>query len=115
MLAWTKRLLTMAGFLLLSCMVHGQNPGPVTLHSIGDSTMEDKPLEGNPERGWRQMFPFFFSDGVKGSGRIHKTFNHQERAAHENTKMDPSRGRGSVFVRVRIGFPEQAGVQDAVR
>jgi len=57
-------LLPVAGFLFLFGMAQGRNPGPVTLHLIGDSTMEDKPLEGNPERGWGQLFPFFFRDGV---------------------------------------------------
>ena len=32
---------------------------------IGDSTMADKPLLNNPERGWGQLFPQYFSDGVE--------------------------------------------------
>lgn len=31
---------------------------------IGDSTMADKPLEDNPERGWGQLLPTFFGDKV---------------------------------------------------
>jgi Lysophospholipase L1 and related esterases len=31
---------------------------------IGDSTMADKPLADNPEHGWGQMFPMFFSQDV---------------------------------------------------
>ncbi|MGA3287304.1 MAG: rhamnogalacturonan acetylesterase [Bacteroidota bacterium] len=31
---------------------------------IGDSTMADKPLADNPEHGWGQMFPMFFSQYV---------------------------------------------------
>ncbi|HJT75160.1 MAG TPA: hypothetical protein VJ720_14095, partial [Chitinophaga sp.] len=31
---------------------------------IGDSTMADKPLEDNPERGWGQLFPLFLKQGV---------------------------------------------------
>jgi DNA sulfur modification protein DndE len=31
-----------------------------TLFLIGDSTMADKPLEDNPERGWGQLLPAFF-------------------------------------------------------
>ncbi|MGA9117041.1 MAG: glycosyl hydrolase family 28 protein [Bacteroidota bacterium] len=40
-----------------------ETPSP-TLHMIGDSTMADKPVENNPERGWGQMFPLFFDGGV---------------------------------------------------
>lgn len=31
---------------------------------IGDSTMANKPLVDNPERGWGQLFPVFFKEGV---------------------------------------------------
>lgn len=31
---------------------------------IGDSTMADKPLVDNPEHGWGQMLPMFFSQNV---------------------------------------------------
>lgn len=37
----------------------------VTIHMIGDSTMADKPdSEKNPERGWGQVLPSFFTDRV---------------------------------------------------
>jgi lysophospholipase L1-like esterase len=37
----------------------------VTLHLIGDSTMADKPdPDRNPERGWGQMLPSFFTDRI---------------------------------------------------
>jgi DNA sulfur modification protein DndE len=29
----------------------------ITVFMIGDSTMADKPLNDNPERGWGQLFP----------------------------------------------------------
>jgi DNA sulfur modification protein DndE len=29
----------------------------VVFFMIGDSTMADKPLSNNPERGWGQLFP----------------------------------------------------------
>ncbi len=32
---------------------------------IGDSTMADKPLDDNPERGWGQLFPTFFDSTVR--------------------------------------------------
>lgn len=31
---------------------------------IGDSTMANKPLANNPERGWGQMLPMYFNDNV---------------------------------------------------
>ena len=37
---------------------------PIAIYLIGDSTMADKPLEGNPERGWGQMLGQFFSRNV---------------------------------------------------
>jgi lysophospholipase L1-like esterase len=36
----------------------------LTIFMIGDSTMADKPLEDNPERGWGQMLPRFFDSTV---------------------------------------------------
>jgi lysophospholipase L1-like esterase len=37
----------------------------VTIHTIGDSTMANKPNpEKNPERGWCQMLPLFFDENV---------------------------------------------------
>jgi len=37
----------------------------LTVFMVGDSTMADKPLEDNPERGWGMMFPAFFDSGVR--------------------------------------------------
>jgi len=48
-------LLTFLGF---------QGERPVRLFLIGDSTMADKPLIGTAERGWGQVFPLLFDDGV---------------------------------------------------
>ena len=37
-----------------------------TIFLVGDSTMADKPLiPANPERGWGQMLPMYFKDGVR--------------------------------------------------
>jgi lysophospholipase L1-like esterase len=36
----------------------------VYIYLIGDSTMADKPIVDNPEHGWGQMFPLFFSRNV---------------------------------------------------
>jgi DNA sulfur modification protein DndE len=51
----------------------------IVFFMIGDSTMADKPLLNNPERGWGQLFPQYFSDGVEirnlaVNGRSTKSF-----------------------------------------
>lgn len=53
-----------------------------TLHLIGDSTMADKPLDDNPERGWGQLFPLFFTQEIDivnyaRNGRSTKSFIEQ--------------------------------------
>jgi lysophospholipase L1-like esterase len=62
-------------FLLAGLTV--QSPPRVFL--IGDSTMADKPLIGNPERGWGQVFPLFFQANIMienhaRNGRSTKSF-----------------------------------------
>ncbi|TAK63884.1 MAG: rhamnogalacturonan acetylesterase [Bacteroidetes bacterium] len=37
----------------------------ITIYMIGDSTMADKPLEDNPERGWGQLLPVFVDGAVR--------------------------------------------------
>jgi DNA sulfur modification protein DndE len=51
----------------------------IRIFLIGDSTMANKPLEDNPERGWGQMLPEFFNDDVEirnhaKNGRSTKSF-----------------------------------------
>lgn len=46
---------------------------------MGDSTMANKPVADNPERGWGQLFPNFFNDSIKidnraKNGRSTKSF-----------------------------------------
>ena len=53
--------------LVFCCLVAGftqVTDRKITIHMIGDSTMADKPLDDNPERGWGQMFPMFFDSTV---------------------------------------------------
>ena len=53
----------------------------VNIYMIGDSTMADKPLiPANPERGWGQLLPMYFQDGVRiekpcGERPQHKKFH----------------------------------------
>ena len=51
----------------------------VVFFMIGDSTMADKPLANNPERGWGQLFPQYISSAVEiknlaVNGRSTKSF-----------------------------------------
>lgn len=71
-----RNLLLTAGALLLL----GLNADtPVRVLMAGDSTMADKPLIDNPEHGWGQMIPLFFSRDVQfinlaKNGRSTKSF-----------------------------------------
>ncbi|WP_297273653.1 SGNH/GDSL hydrolase family protein, partial [uncultured Bacteroides sp.] len=94
----------------------------ITVFMIGDSTMADKNLEGgNPERGWGQMLPGFFSEEVRVdnhavNGRSSKSFIDEGRwdkvlslirkgdyvfiqFGHNDEKADPKRhtDAGSTF------------------
>ncbi len=56
-----------------------------TLFMIGDSTMADKPLEDNPERGWGQLLPEFFDttsikiENHARNGRSTRSFIYESR------------------------------------
>lgn len=55
-----------------------------TIFLIGDSTMANKPLEDNPERGWGQLFPQFFEKDIliknyAVNGRSTKSFIDEHR------------------------------------
>lgn len=60
-------------FLLLSLLIFFHlniNAQQITLYTIGDSTMANKPNpEVNPERGWGQMLPQFFTNALKIDNR----------------------------------------------
>ena len=54
--------------------------GIPTIYMIGNSTMANKPYKnGNPEKGWGQVFPLYFNEGIKienhaVNGRSTKSF-----------------------------------------
>jgi lysophospholipase L1-like esterase len=66
-----------------------------TLFLIGDSTMADKPLiPANPERGWGQLLPMYFRDGVRVenhamNGRSTKSFLDEGRWATVTNRLRP--------------------------
>lgn len=51
-------------FSLFVLMAFGVPEKKITFFMIGDSTMADKPLEDNPERGWGQLFPQYVTGDV---------------------------------------------------
>ena len=57
---------------------------PLTIFMIGDSTMANKPLEDNPERGWGMMLQEFFEPSVTVenhamNGRSTRSFLYENR------------------------------------
>jgi lysophospholipase L1-like esterase len=62
-----------------------QKKGEITLFLVGDSTLADKPYSGsNPEKGWGQVFPLYFKEGIKVenhavNGRSSKSFRTEGR------------------------------------
>ncbi|MCJ8167034.1 rhamnogalacturonan acetylesterase [Pontibacter sp. E15-1] len=80
---------TLAQWALLALLViplvsYIQKKAP-TLFLVGDSTMADKPYgNGNPEKGWGQVFPLYLQEGVKVqnhavNGRSTKSFRDEGR------------------------------------
>lgn len=59
--------------------------GDITFFLVGDSTMADKPYSGsNPEKGWGQVFPLYFKEGIRFenhavNGRSTKSFRAEGR------------------------------------
>ena len=70
----------------------GSDAQAVQVFLIGDSTMADKPLADNPERGWGQLLPVFFGDSILAgniaiknhamNGRRSKSFIDEDRDVH---------------------------------
>ena len=82
-----KNLFLLIVFLLniFICAQVEQISGTTTIYMIGNSTMADKPYKnGNPEKGWGQIFPLYFKEGIKienhaVNGRSTKSFLDERR------------------------------------
>lgn len=79
-------------------MIFGQTEdadNQITIFMIGNSTMADKPFkDGNPEKGWGQVLPLYFNDGVKienhaVNGRSTKSFLDEGRWDSVYNKIRP--------------------------
>ena len=58
--------LCLAAVVLMLSLTSADTKRPITIFMIGDSTMANKPLDGdNQERGWGQMLSGFFSDDIR--------------------------------------------------
>ena len=74
-----KTVVGIAILLMMAFSIDLYHHAEVRIFLIGDSTMADKPLADNPERGWGQMLPMFFNDRVAfenyaKNGRSTKSF-----------------------------------------
>ena len=89
-------------------------PDKITLFLIGDSTMADKPLEANPERGWGQLLPKFFTKEISiqnhaVNGRSTKSFLTEHRWDTVMRRMSPGD-----YVFIQFGHNDQK-VEDSTR
>lgn len=81
---------------------------------IGDSTMANKPVDDNPERGWGQLFPSFLTDGVEVqnhavNGRSTKSFINEHRWDTVMIRLNPGD-----FVMIQFGHNDSK-VEDSTR
>lgn len=87
---------------------------PVTIHSIGDSTMADKKPEGYPETGWCQAFPRYVAKQVTVrnhavNGRSTKSFISEGRWRQVVDSL-----RQGDYVFIQFGHNDQK-IQDSTR
>jgi lysophospholipase L1-like esterase len=67
----------------------------ITIFLVGDSTVADKPYKGgNPEKGWGQVFPLYFKEGVRVenhavNGRSTKSFIDEGRWDTVMSRIEP--------------------------
>jgi len=85
-----------------------------TIFLIGDSTCANKPLDDNPERGWGQLFPNYFTNEIEiqnhaVNGRSTKSFITEHRW---DTVM--SRLKAGDYVMIQFGHNDQK-VEDSNR
>ncbi|MBP6025301.1 glycosyl hydrolase family 28 protein [Ferruginibacter sp.] len=97
-------LITVISFSSLAFILPDKKP---TIFLIGDSTCANKPLENNPERGWGQLFPNYFTTDVEiqnhaVNGRSTKSFITENRW---DTVM--SRLKSGDFVMIQFGHNDE--------
>lgn len=72
-------------FIIAILVIASSGEKEIAIFMIGDSTMADKPYDdGNPEKGWGQVFPLYFEEGIRienhaVNGRSTKSFLNEGR------------------------------------
>lgn len=85
-----------------------QKKPSITIFLVGDSTLADKPYAGsNPEKGWGQIFPLYFKEGVKienhaVNGRSTKSFRNEGRWKKVFNRIQPGD-----YVLIEFGHNDQ--------
>ena len=107
-----KKILALVVVIILAAFRQADDKPSIFL--IGDSTMADKPLDENPERGWGQLFPQFLLPGIQVqnhamNGRSTKSFIKEGRW---DTVM--SRLHKGDYVLIQFGHNDQK-VEDSNR
>jgi lysophospholipase L1-like esterase len=75
-----KKWLTGLFVLLLGISSFSLQDDEIIFFLVGDSTLANKPYgESNPEKGWGQVFPLYFKEGIRFenhamNGRSAKSF-----------------------------------------
>jgi len=59
-----KKLSILLSIVAVLALLIAAKPKPIKIFIAGDSTMADKPIEGNPERGWGMVLPSYFNENV---------------------------------------------------
>ncbi|MCU0453705.1 MAG: rhamnogalacturonan acetylesterase [Bacteroidetes bacterium] len=94
--------------LVILLLLSLQSAPPVTVFLIGDSTMADKPLVDNPERGWGMRLNEFLRPEIRvenhaRNGRSTRTFISEHRWDSVRTRLKP----GDVVV-IQFGHNDQS-------
>jgi DNA sulfur modification protein DndE len=86
----------------------------VTVFLIGDSTMADKPLDENPERGWGQLFPKYITDEVEIQNRAVNGRSTKSFIAEHRWDTVMSRLKAGDYVMIQFGHNDSK-VEDSNR
>lgn len=95
-------------FITVLLIIHYSEAQEITVYTIGDSTMANKPNpEENPERGWGQMLPLYFSSNIvidnrAVNGRSTRSFIDEKRWDAVLTTLKPGD-----YVFIQFGHNDQ--------
>lgn len=100
--------------IIITTLAFMNAPRKPVIFLVGDSTMANKPLDDNPERGWGQLFPNYMTDEVDiqnhaVNGRSTKSFINEHRW---DTVM--SRLQEGDYVMIQFGHNDSK-VEDSTR